>query len=354
MSHKHLIIYLTLALTAFGLVMIGSASVVGAARDFSDKWYYLKLQGMWAGVGLIGFLFMSRFPHRKLEKLAPALMVGTIFLLLVVLIPGVGSKWLGARRWINLGFMSLQPAEVAKITLSIYLASLLKHKQKFTQFIFMLLLTAGLVMLEPDLGTTLVLIGMSVFTYYGAGGKLLHLAMLAPFGVVAVLLLIIVSPYRAERVKTFFDFSHDPQGSSYQIRQALIGFGSGGITGLGLGQSRQKYDFLPEATTDSIFSVIGEELGYGGGLLVIAALALLVYTGLQISKSNSYPFSANLSLSISCLIGVQAFMNLSAITALLPLTGIPLTFISYGGSSLVIFMAAAGILVNIAKTGHEK
>lgn len=354
MKNSQIISAITFGLVIFGLIMIGSASVVDAARDFSDKWYYLKLQSAWAGFGVILFLFTSKFPHKRLQKFASPLLLVTIGLLLVVLIPGIGIKLLGARRWINLGIFSLQPSEVAKLTLGIYFSHLFTYKDRFREFVFILGGVLMLVMIQPDLGTGIVISLVGLITYFGSGGSLPKLFLLTSAGLVLVFILILVSPYRFSRLKTFLDTSHDPQGSSYQIRQALIALGSGGAYGVGLGQSRQKYEYLPESTTDSIFAIIGEELGLLGTLGVVFAFLVICITGIQIAAAAPSGFSSNLALAMTSLVITQAFVNTSSLTALLPLTGIPLAFISYGGSSLLTVLSAMGILVNVAKTYEKK
>lgn len=331
--------------------MVGNASVVDALRDFGNKWHYLQLQAGWAVLGFIGFIVAIKLPYKIWEKHAPILFGITIALLIAVLIPGISNRVLGARRWIAFGFFSLQPAELAKLTVGIYLASLLKNPdQKLKAFLAVLAALVGLIMLEPDLGTTIVLVGMSMLTYFGSGGKLKYIAGLVPVGLLAAGLLILISPYRLNRLKTYFDTSHDPLGSSYHIRQVLLSIGSGGVTGVGLGQSRQKYEFLPEVTTDSIFAVIGEELGLVGGIALISTFLALALLGMNVAQNAKDKFGANLAIAISSWIAIQAFVNISAMVALVPLTGIPLPFISYGGSALVILLFASGILVNIAKS----
>jgi len=276
--------------------------------------------------------------------------LATICLLLIVILPGVGIKLLGARRWINLGLFSFQPSEVAKLTLGIYFSHLLNKIDRFKQFVFSLGLVLFFIMLQPDLGTAVLITLTASLIYFGSGGSVSKFLLMAVCGFFLGSILIIASPYRFSRLKTFLNYSQDLQGSSYQIHQALIALGSGGIFGMGLGQSRQKYDYLPEATTDSIFAVIGEELGLVGTVgLVITFLVFAVY-GLNIARSAPPGFSANLALAMTSLISVQAFINISALTALTPLTGIPLSLISYGGSSLVTMLSASGILVNISKT----
>jgi cell division protein FtsW len=353
MARSTLISYLVIGLTLVGLFAISSASVVSAARDFSDKWYYLKLQSIWAGVGLICFLIFSKLPHQKLDKTASIWLALTLIFLFVVLMPGVGSKFLGARRWINFGITSFQPGEFSKLGLAIYFASLLKRKANaFSPFIIVLAVVCGLVMLQPDLGTTIVILSMSMIVYFGSENELKKFIWTVPIIVGITLILIIFSPYRRERLLTFFNPHQDPKGSSYHIRQVLLSLGSGGVWGVGIGQSLQKYDFVPEVTTDSIFAIIAEEWGFVGASLLIFAFLVLVSQGLEVSKSAKTPFSSLLSLGITAWIGVQVVTNLAAMVALFPLTGIPLPFISYGGTSLVLVMIASGILVNIAKQ-HE-
>ncbi len=345
-----IITYLVLGITLFGLLMVGNASVVDATRDFGDKWYYLKLQAGWALFGLIGFFLASKFNYHRLEKLSFPLLLVTLLLLTIVLIPGIGSKLLGARRWLNLGFFSFQPAELAKLTLTIYFSSLLKKtKDQFWPFISILGICAGLIMLEPDLGTTIVLVGTGLITYFGSGGQLKRFLLLVPIVLLAGAGLIIFSPYRLDRLKTFFDYTSDPLGTSYHIRQVLLSLGSGKIFGVGLGQSRQKYEFLPEVTTDSIFAVIGEELGLVGSLSVLLAFFVFINLGLHTVRNAPDQFGSNLALAITSWIGLQAFINIAAMAALVPLTGIPLPFISYGGSSLVLVLLASGTLVSISR-----
>ncbi len=341
---------LTVILTLFGVLMVGNASVVTAAKTFGDKWYFLKLQGGLAIFGIVGCLVASKIPLKKLEKFATPFFLISIALLLLVLIPGIGTKVLGARRWLNFGPLSFQPSEIAKLATSIYLAKLFKTKPSFTHLCVVLGLLGFLIMAEPDMGTLLVLTGMSVGVYFGSGGKISRLAMALPIVAIIGVVVIILSPYRASRIKTYFDISHDPLGASYQIRQALIGLGSGGFTGVGLGESRQKFDFLPEATTDSIFAVIGEETGFIGSALLLFAFITLGALCLKVTQKTSDRFSQNLGVAISCWLLLQVFINISAILALLPFTGIPLTFISYGRTALLSSLFAMGIMINIAKS----
>ena len=295
---------------------------------------------------------MSRMPYRNLVRLARMGFIATLVLLVAVLIPGFSSRVLGARRWLNLGLFSFQPAELAKLSLVVYWASLLKKgRDMFWPFVASLGLITGLVMLEPDLGTTVILIGTGLIMYFGSGGKLKPILLGAPIFLVIALGLIFISPYRRDRLWTYFDHSRDPLGASYHIRQVLLSLGSGGIWGVGLGQSRQKYEFLPEVTTDSIFAVVGEELGLVGTTTVIITFLIFFWAGMKVVKSTDDQFGVNLALGLTGWITFQALVNIAAMVALVPLTGIPLPFISYGGSSLVIALLSTGILVNISRQG---
>jgi cell division protein FtsW len=349
MTHARKLTLLTLGLTLFGLLMIGSASVVDAARDFGDKLYYVKLQGIWALLGLSCFVIFSKIDHSHYLKLAFPMFVVTVLLLVAVILPGVGTRLLGARRWLNLGLFLFQPSEMAKITLAVYFSALLAAGDRFGEFISALGLVFVLVVMEPDLGTALVLTGMALVVYFTAVGKISRLLILGVVGGFFLVLVIATSSYRLKRFMSFLNYSSDPLGTSYQINQSLVALKNGGIFGLGLGQSRQKYNYLPEAATDSIFAIIAEELGLFGSALLLVSYLLFISEGLKVAAACKSQFSANLAVGLTSIIGFQAFINISAISALVPLTGIPLNYISYGGSSLVIMLIIAGVLVNISK-----
>jgi len=343
------LIALVLLMTIFGLIMVGDASVVEAYRDFGDKLYYLKLQAQWAGLGFLAFWLASLIHFRYLKKLAVPLMVFTIISLILVLIPGVGSQALGARRWLGVAGFRFQPAELAKFSLAVYLAALLSRKKQVLPFFILLGVLVSLVMLQPDLGTTVVLVTIGVLVYFVSGAPLWQISLIGILGVAMGIILIFSSSYRRQRVLTFLDPGQDPLGRSYHIRQVLIALGSGGVFGIGLGQSRQKYEYLPEVTTDSIFAVAAEETGFLGGSVILAAFLIFIWRGLRIARCAPDDFSRLLAVGVTSWIGLQAFVNLAAMVALLPLTGIPLPFISYGGSSLILALVAAGILVSISK-----
>ncbi|TSC64268.1 MAG: cell division protein FtsW, partial [Microgenomates group bacterium Gr01-1014_93] len=274
----------TALIVAFGLLMIYDASVVAAFRDFGDKLYYFKNQLIWASVGFISLFIFSFIDYHKLVKAAPIFFAIALALLVIVLIPPIGSKIYGARRWIVIGSFSLQPSEFAKLALILYQTFILIKFQNFTMklldvayvlFLPTILLT-GLVLLEPDLGTALVFVGISAFTYFVAGGPLWHFLMMIPALIAAAVVAIATKPYRIERLKAFIDPNYDPQGASYQINQILISLASGGLLGVGLGGARGKFDFIPEVHSDAIFAVVAEEIGFVGSTLVIGLLLLLI------------------------------------------------------------------------------
>jgi len=343
------LVALVFGLAFFGIIMVGNASVVEAYRDFGDKFYYLRLQAQWLGLGLVAFFLASIFNYRRLKMIAFPLVFFTFASLVLVLLPGIGFEALGARRWLGIGRFSFQPAELAKLTFVLYLASFLSNKKRTLPFLLLLGLLVVLVMLEPDLGTTVIIVATSLVVYFASGAPLLLLAGLGLLGLLSGASLILFSPYRRERLLTFLNPTRDPLGASYHIRQILIAIGSGGLLGLGLGQSRQKYEYLPAVTTDSIFAVIAEEIGFVGASVVILAFLLLIWRGFKIAKEAPDEFGKLLAVGITTWIGFQALINLGAMVALVPLTGVPLPFISYGGSSLVLALTGVGILLNISK-----
>jgi len=340
---------LTTLLVLFGVLMIYNASVVEAAKVFNDRYYYLKNQALWALIGLAIMLTVSRINYRLFKKIAWPLFLFNLILLIIVLLPGIGTQIKGARRWLNLGLFLFQPSELIKLSLTLYLASWLLEKRRPSYFLVLILAVSSLILLEPDLGTLVVIISNAFLIYYLAGTSIFLLLILSLFGFLTGLGLIFSSPYRKERLLTFLNPARDPLGSSYHIRQVLIALGAGGFFGLGLGQSRQKYEFLPEVTTDSIFAVIAEEAGFlGAGLIILVFLAVLT-KGFLIAKRAPDQFGQLLAAGISGWIGIQTVVNLAAMVGLVPLTGLPLPFISYGGSSLIVALLGVGLLLSISR-----
>ncbi|HUD04908.1 MAG TPA: putative lipid II flippase FtsW [Patescibacteria group bacterium] len=344
-----------LLLTFFGLFMIYDASSFVAFRDFADKYHYVKDQIFWIILGVIALFFFSRFDYRRLYNLAIPILLVAIGLLLAVFIPGVGVKVLGASRWINLRFTVLQPSEFVKIALAIYLAAWFSKKEKGRIWSFLLLLSMiiVLVILEPDMGTAVIILAEGIILYFLSGARTLYFFILTPVIAVLGFLFAKLEPYRAARITSYLNFNQGISSSSYHIRQILIALGSGGLTGVGLGNSLQKYAYLPENATDSIFAIIAEELGFLGAFLIIAVFVIIVWRGFYIAINARDQFGKLLAGGIITFLAMQIIINLSAQTALLPLTGIPLPFISYGGSALIINLTAIGILLNIARQGEK-
>jgi len=347
------ILFMSVALLAFGLLMIYSASVAEALRDFGTKWYFVNLQLKRAGLGLLLLFLVSLVKPKFWERYGPTLFVIGLVLLVLVLIPGLGSKVQGARRWLALPGFALQPAELIKFFEITYLATWLTRKEvSLRQFLAYVAGVTGLILFEPDMGTSIVVALIAVSMYFLAGYPVKSLLWVGATGAVLGAVLILGSPYRLERLKTFLDAEHDPSGSAYHIRQVVLALGSGGLTGVGVGKSRQKYEYLPEATTDSIFAVVGEELGFIGGVGLIACFTYLITLIFRVAASSRDRYSALLASGIGAWITIQVSLNLSAMVALAPLTGVPLPLVSYGGSSLITIMLGLGTVLSVAR--HER
>jgi len=352
MKKIDLILFISvLILTFFGLFMIYDASSFVAFRDFTDKYHYVKDQVFWIILGVLALGFFSKFDYHKFYNLAIPIIVAAISLLILVFIPGIGVKLLGARRWIDLRFTLLQPSEFVKLALSIYLAAWFSNKEKGRLWAFLTLLSfiLLLVMMQPDMGTAVIILFEGIVLYFLSGAKTLYFVLLAPIISVLGFIFIKLEPYRAARLSTFLNASQNIDTSSYHVRQILIALGAGGLTGVGLGNSLQKYAYLPENATDSIFAIIAEELGLVGAILVIGVFITVIWRGFYIAMNAKDTFGKLLAGGIISFLAGQILINLAAQTALLPLTGIPLPFISYGGSALIINLAAIGILLNIGR-----
>jgi cell division protein FtsW len=344
------IVIMTLILLGFGLIMIYSASVAEGARDFGNKWHFVSLQLKWALVGLVGTTIISRIHPSVWGKLAPLIALAGLALLFLVIIPGIGTKVLGARRWLVLPGMTLQPAELIKLVEVIYLSSWLGSKRvTLAQFGFFTAVVAGLIMLEPDMGTTIVATLLALTLYFLNGYPLKHFVTLGIAGLSLAVMFIVTEPYRLDRVKTFLDPTQDPQGSSYHIRQVILALGSGGISGVGIGRSRQKYEYLPEATTDSIFAVAGEELGFIGATILITSFLYFLSLIFKVGANAKNSFHGSLASGVGAWIGIQVVLNLAAMVAFTPLTGVPLPLVSYGGSALITMLMGIGIVLGVAR-----
>lgn len=342
--------YLVLILVAIGLVFIADISTPQALSIFNDKFYFLKQQTMWALIGIVAMIIVSRIHYTFWKKIAVPFFLLTVILLLAVLVPGISLKALGARRWISFGNINFQPSEVVKLALALYLAKVSDNKlSKPLAYFIPLIIVCGLIMLQPDLGTTLVVGFIGMIQIFVSGVPLLYYVGSLFAGIVGVGVLILISPYRRDRLMTFLQVTSDPLEKGYHIRQVLLALGSGGLFGLGIGQSRQKFLFLPEASTDSIFAAIAEEIGFAGSFALIMLFAFFIYKTFKITANAPDQFSKILALGITAWIGGQIILNLSSMTALTPLTGIPLPFFSYGGTNLLMILASCGILLNISR-----
>jgi cell division protein FtsW len=354
-----LLVLLTYALVAFGIIMVFSASSVtsSALEDCNnDALFYLKRQIIWAVIGTVVFIMASRIDLFKLSRWSLLGMFFSIILLFLVLIPGIGHATMGARRWIGFGPFQFQPAEIAKLFFVIYLADYLSRRGdrivEFKRLIPVIAMTAIVVFLiekEPDLGTSLVIGGTLMGMLFMSGARLEHLAILCVSGTMVVGIRILGEGYRVTRLLSFLNPWKDPQGSGYHIIQSLIALGSGGIKGLGLGQSRQKFFYLPEQYTDFIYSILGEELGIIGTLAVVVLFVALLYRGFKIAHGAGRSYLRLLAAGCTFIIAFQAFMNMGVVVGMLPCTGIPLPFISFGGSSLLTSLIFMGLLVNISQ-----
>lgn len=348
-------------LLVFGLVMISSAGVVVSMTKFGDEYYYFKHQlffGIIPGLFLLYLVQKIKFSFWK--KISLPFFILALFLLLLVFVPGVGVHLQGASRWINLGPVSFQPTEMMKLAIIIYLASWIETRgtklNDFSEGLFPFMVILGgvalLIIAQPDIGTLGVVIAIALIMFFVAGVPIKYIFSLIGAGVVLLLILIKIEPYRMNRLLSFMNPELDLQGIGYQINQALIAIGSGGVFGLGLGQSRQKFNYLPEPIGDSIFAIVGEELGLIGAGVLLLLFVLFAMRGLKIAKNAPDTFSSMVAVGISSWVVFQALINIMAIIGLIPLTGITLPFVSYGSTSLIFVLIGVGILLNISK--HSK
>ena len=347
-----LMIGMAVGLSLFGLAMIYNVSAITALTDFGDRYHYVREQSQWLVLAIISLISFSIMDYRKLYLLAVPILFGCIILLFAVFIPGLGIHAYGATRWLNLGFMTLQPTEFAKLALIIYLAAWFstKERRRLLSFVILMTLIIGPVVLQPDLGSAVVIVVLSLALYFLSGAPLWQFGALIPVIIGFVGVLAISAPYRLERIKTFLNPNLDPQGTSYHLRQILIALGTGGWLGVGLGKSRQKFAYLPEVTTDSIFAVISEEVGLIGATLLMVAFLAMLLQGIRIAQHAPDRFGVLLAGGLVVTLSFQVLLNLGAMVSLVPLTGIPLPFVSYGGSNLVISCTMVGILTSIARS----
>jgi cell division protein FtsW len=354
-----LLLTATLCLLAFGVVMVFSASsTTSLLGDSGDGAYYLKRTALFGVLGLLMMRFLTIGGVKLVRTLTPVILGVSFVLCFAVLLPGIGVEVNGAKRWIGAGLIQIQPSEVMKVALILYGAQLLATRPKLTRsvrtmmpYLAVVASACLLVVVEPDLGTAMVVCFATAALLVAAGARIRDLALIAAALGVLVLLAILIEPYRMQRLTGFIDPSSDPNGVGFQSIQAKIALGSGGIFGVGLGESLQKAFYLPEAHTDMIAAVIGEELGMVGIAGVVGLFGLFGYAGLQIAKNARDRYGKLLAAGLTSLVLVQAVINLFAVLGLAPLTGVPLPFVSYGNSSMLVMLAAVGLLLNIARGG---
>jgi cell division protein FtsW len=363
-EHKpdYTLIIIIASILIFGIVMLASASSFIGFEKFNDSNYYLKHQLLYGLLlGIVAFLIFSKIDYHIWKKWAFPFMIINVALLLMIFIPKIGFGYGGARRWILLGPILLQPSEFFKLVFILYLSTLfaknIEHIKDpnygLVPFLVILAAAGGLILLQPDMGTLITIILIALAIYFIAGASWKHLLWFFIGSAGFLFVLIKIAPYRAARLTVFLNPALDPQGIGYHINQALLAIGSGGLFGLGLGHSRQKLMYLPEATGDSIFAIIAEELGLFFCLILVALFLTLLFRGLRIARRAPDAFGRLTATGITIWFVLQAFINIGAMVTLLPLTGIPLPFVSYGSSALASSLAAVGILVNISKQTKE-
>lgn len=351
LSHHLIVLLCTVLLSVLGLVFVFEASVAESFSTFGTQYHYLIQHSIGLGLGIIAFLIGLLVPSKLWIKTSAVWYVLGLLLLVLVLIPGIGQELNGARRWISLAGIRLQPIEFFKFSVVVFYSSWLSKHQRFAPFLFLTGVPALLILLQPDLGSLLLLIAIACSLFFIAGGSMKKLFGLAALGIPLVIIAIIASPYRMKRLTTFLNPESDPLGASFHIRQITLALGRGGLTGQGIGESQQKFSYIPEASTDSIFAIIAEEIGFIGSTAIILLYGFFFYHAYQTVQKSEKPKSIQiLGYGIIIWIALQVILNLSAVVALIPLTGMPLPFISYGRSSLVMILFATGILIRIGKT----
>lgn len=353
-NFDYLLIITVAALLLIGLIMIYSATFALGFQLHDEPSYYFVRQLLWMGIGLLSMIIFARVEYHTWRRFSIPVMVLTLILMVLVLF--VGDEQFGAQRWLLNG--SIQPSELSKLAIIIYIADWLSAKGKQIQdvnyglvpFAILLGLITGLIILQRDLSTAILVAATAMAMFFVAGGSLWQIAISIFGGGGVLALLIITSSYRVARVTAFLDpLNSDPLGDGYQIRQILIALGSGGVTGLGLGASRQKFGYIPASHTDGIFAIIGEEIGFIGCVLVIGLFAFLAYRGFKIALAAPDTFGLILAAGVTCSLVIQAIVNIGVVTSTFPFTGIPLPFISFGGSSLIVSMASIGVLLSVSR-----
>lgn len=350
LSSPKALLFVVLVLSLIGLFFVFEASVADAFTIFNDQYHFLKKQSLHLLIGLVAMLISYHMPSTVWRKFSPVAYVGGIIALVLAFIPGLGQEINGAYRWVFIGPFNFQPIEIMKFAVTIFYAAWMCRHQRLGPFLFLTAVPAGLVMLQPDLGSTLILLSIAAGLYFAAGGKIKPFLGVGALGILLLSLLIMVSPYRRQRLTTFLNPESDPLGASFHVRQITLALGNGGILGQGIGNSRQKFSYIPEANTDSIFAIVAEEIGFVGSCIILFLFSLFIFISYRlIQKHEGASYEKLVAIGALIWISTQTILNISAVVALVPLTGVPLPFFSYGGSSLVMVLFATGLILHLHK-----
>jgi cell division protein FtsW len=354
----------TVALLVIGTLMVYSSSFVVAHNEFNDDLYFLTRQIAWVGIGGAGMLLAARIDYRRWRSFSLVFLLLVVGLLLLVLLPGLGTSSYGSVRWIRLGpFLQVQPSELAKLAIALYLSDWLARRGNLVRhfgngmlpFVIIVTIVATLVELQPDLGTTSVIVGTAACVFFVAGANLMHVGMLGSLGLLGGIAMISrMSGYRQDRIAAFLDPWSDIQGSGWHTAQTLIALGSGGLTGVGLGGSHQKYYWIPNAHTDAIYAILGEELGFIGTICVLLLFAVVAWRGFATAWRAPDTFGRLLGTGLTSMLTLQAAVNIAVVTNSIPFTGVTLPFLSFGGNSTVVCMFAVGVLLNISRQRRDR
>ncbi len=344
-------------ISLFGLLMITSSSYIWAEYRYNDGYKFFKTQGLFLVIGIILMIVMSKIDYHKYYKNVNKIFFSILLLLILVLIPGIGKLRNGSRSWFGIGSLGIQPSEFMKLGMILFISKYLVKNNKNIKdikkgvfpILLILLLVFGLIMLQPDFGTGIVIVMISIALMFVGGVNFNFFIKIGILGVIGIVVLIILAPYRMERIVSYLNPWKDPLGSGFQIIQSLYAIGPGGLFGLGLGNSIQKHFYLPEPQTDFIFSIISEELGFLGCLLIVILFLSIIIFGIRIALKKEDLFGKYIVFGIIFWISFQAILNLMVVVGLIPVTGVTLSFISYGGSSLLVSMASIGVILNISK-----
>ncbi len=357
----YLFFIVVILLSIIGIIMVSSASIAVGQRYFNDAFYFIRRQAIWWLASILALMLFSKVNYKFYPKISTVFILLSIGLLGIVIIPGVAPVIGGSRRWFNFFFFNLQPSEIVKISLILFIASSLTKRYIkrpyfkniiWPSFITLIIITI-LIFLQPDFGTVVVIWAFIFSLFFIANVRIPHILILGSIGLVGLIIYMFAEDYRRERIFAFLNISAQPTDINFQVNQSLIALGSGNIFGLGLGNSLQKFSYLPEAHTDFIFAIIGEELGLLGTIIVIILFIAFTFLGIRICQKSKDYFGRVISGALTLMITVQAAINISVVIGILPVTGMPLPFISYGGSSLLTCMIASGIILNISRQNYS-